>query len=607
MQNKSILCIHIILLLVIFLNININHVFADNLAWPAAEKAPITSPYGPRSDIGAGRFHYGVDIGYDEGMPVIASADGIIDFYGEASGFTYAAVIYHPSLNISTLYGHIRLIATIHAGQQVKKGDVIGIVGAKEAASTGSHLHFEIHTKRQPFFGGHEDGAIDPLPYLNGAQVIPGVGGLFENSTNLDWSVIADIAKPIKEISDKLVGVTVKAVSVLTPYVLYLFLTFATICLVATSVNMMMSEQGINGIMTSLLAKAIFYSMFVFLIINWSSVLNIIKDYFTQMGAIATAQTVEEAGNVLSDPTAVIQKGASLTVPFFNYIGSFDSYFTMMVSFSNIILVFIFGIVILALFLGIGIQILLAYIEFYVVCAFSMFDLAWASFKEARNLKFVGNGINAVFAVSMKLLWYIFFSIVFTMQLSSASFVDMSDMQTIGNRGAINLETAGPEGIMVFMAAVKLQESRGDYYVYSYDGYGYGAYQINFDNWNAWCEEASLAADYDWQPHANMQPAWSPERQDAVARFKMMQYYQQFGSWRAVAEAWNGGPGSVGNGNPYADKVFAKAGQALPMPTFDFVKALKLFVFALIFFILGNKVSKDIVTLFGSPGFRYYL
>lgn len=597
---------HFFIYIFFFINICfLNTSFAAGLIWPAANEGTITSPFGERGNYGSGSFHYGVDIGYDEGTPVLATADGVIDYYGEADGFVYAAIIYHPDLNVSTLYGDIDIINGVHEGQQVQQGDIIGIIAPTRGTSTGAHLHYEIHTKRYPFFGGSQNGAIDPLPYLEGANVMPGAFGSYENDTINDYSFIADIAKPVKDIIDKIIEACVKAVNVIVPYVLYLFISFATIGLVLSSLKIISSnEYGLYGILKALISKSLIYTFFIFLITNWSNVLNVIKNYFSQMGAIATMQTVEQAGQLISDPTTIIQKGAQLTVPFFNYIGSFKSTLSMTMSLPVIIFVALLGFIILGLFLLIGIQIILAYIEFYIICIFSIFDLSFAGLKETRHLRFVGNGINAIFAVSMKLLWYIFFSMVLTMQLTSMNF---SDMTTIGNRGAINLETAGPEAITVFMSAVKMQESTNNYYVYSQDGYGYGAYQINFDNWNLWVEDAGIHPDYDWTPHENMQPAWSPERQDTVARFKMMQYYQQYGNWRAVAEAWHGGEGNVGSGDNYADNIFKKAGSVLPNPTFDFVKALKLFVITLLFFILGNKISKNIVSLFGSPGFKYYL
>ena len=52
------------------------------------------------------------------------------------------------------------------------------------------------------------------------------------------------------------------------------------------------------------------------MITNWSNVFKSYKNYFSEMGAIATSQTVEQVGQLVSDPTAIIQKGAQLTVPF---------------------------------------------------------------------------------------------------------------------------------------------------------------------------------------------------------------------------------------------------------------------------------------------------
>ena len=179
-------------------------------------------------------------------------------------------------------------------------------------------------------------------------------------------------------------------------------------------------------------------------------------------------------------------------------------------------------------------------------------------------------------------------------------------MMTTSNRGAVNLENAGVEAITIFMSAIKDKESTNDYFVYSDDGYGYGAYQINFENWNAWVEEANLPPDYNWTPHTDtMQPAWSPDRQDAVARFKMLEYFNKYGSWRSVAEAWHGGEGNVGSGDAYADDVFRRAGQVTPAPTFDVIKALEIFAYILIMTFVGGKVSKAIKNMFGSSGFRF--
>lgn len=61
----------------------------------------------------------------------------------------------------------------------------------------------------------------------------------------------------------------------------------------------------------------------------------------------------------------------------------------------------------------------------------------------------------------------------------------------------------------------------------------HGLFQIMPNNWSPWAKEAGLSAS---APR-------TAENQHRVARHKMMQYYDQFGSWDAVAVAWFAGPG----------------------------------------------------------------
>ena len=84
-----------------------------------------------------------------------------------------------------------------------------------------------------------------------------------------------------------------------------------------------------------------------------------------------------------------------------------------------------------------------------------------------------------------------------------------------------------------FMAAISRTESGGNYNAQNSRTGAYGKFQIMPSNWSAWSKEAGLGAN---APR-------TPENQEKVARFKMLQYYRQFGSWEAVAVAWFAGPG----------------------------------------------------------------
>lgn len=78
------------------------------------------------------------------------------------------------------------------------------------------------------------------------------------------------------------------------------------------------------------------------------------------------------------------------------------------------------------------------------------------------------------------------------------------------------------------------QESGGNYDARNADTWASGRYQIMPENWEPWAEEAGLGRDAEF----------TPENQDAVARFKMKQYYDQYGPEGALV-AWYAGPANA--------------------------------------------------------------
>jgi murein DD-endopeptidase MepM/ murein hydrolase activator NlpD len=88
-------------------------------------------------------FHRGLDIRAKRGTPVLAPADGIVEFAGyHKGGFGYLVKIDH-NYGFVTLFGHMKKNLKVKTGQVVKKGDVIGYVGST-GLSTGPHLHYEV-------------------------------------------------------------------------------------------------------------------------------------------------------------------------------------------------------------------------------------------------------------------------------------------------------------------------------------------------------------------------------------------------------------------------------------------------------------------------------
>jgi murein DD-endopeptidase MepM/ murein hydrolase activator NlpD len=109
--------------------------------WPA--HGWLTGTFGGRSDpfSGESAFHQGLDISTEKGQPVFATADGTVDAASFTGDYGNLIVLKH-GFDLVTRYGHLSAF-NVKAGQTVKRGAVIGYVGATGRA-TGSHLHYEI-------------------------------------------------------------------------------------------------------------------------------------------------------------------------------------------------------------------------------------------------------------------------------------------------------------------------------------------------------------------------------------------------------------------------------------------------------------------------------
>lgn len=117
-----------------------------------------TSFFGYRGnpfDFGSNEFHPGIDFKGHIGDPVKCTANGTVEFTGRAGGYGNCIRIKHMN-NIETVYGHLSRIS-VHEGQHVMVGDVIGKVGST-GRSTGPHLHYEVRRNGKP---------VNPKEYLS--------------------------------------------------------------------------------------------------------------------------------------------------------------------------------------------------------------------------------------------------------------------------------------------------------------------------------------------------------------------------------------------------------------------------------------------------------
>ena len=109
--------------------------------WPA--HGWLTSRMGSRQDpvTGGDDFHAGLDIAGEKGQPIFATAAGSIAQAGYQGAYGNLVVIDH-GFGLETKYGHLSSFS-VKPGQSVKRGDMIGRLGATGRA-TGYHLHYEV-------------------------------------------------------------------------------------------------------------------------------------------------------------------------------------------------------------------------------------------------------------------------------------------------------------------------------------------------------------------------------------------------------------------------------------------------------------------------------
>ncbi|MGH2368940.1 MAG: M23 family metallopeptidase, partial [Chloroflexota bacterium] len=127
--------------------------------WTTPVSGPITTPYGDATPYQAA--HWAIDLGTRLYAPVVAAADGVVEYAGLAASTNRLAsyglvVLIRHNERVTTLYAHLDDRAhglAVSAGDAVQKGQVIGYVGLT-GYSTGPHLHFEVRVDHR---------SIDPL------------------------------------------------------------------------------------------------------------------------------------------------------------------------------------------------------------------------------------------------------------------------------------------------------------------------------------------------------------------------------------------------------------------------------------------------------------
>ncbi|MEO0195675.1 MAG: peptidoglycan DD-metalloendopeptidase family protein [candidate division WOR-3 bacterium] len=113
-------------------------------------KGVFSSGFGIRKDpfTGGIEFHKGIDISAPTGTPIVATADGVVEYAGwNSEGYGNQVVIDHEN-GIKTRYAHMFKVL-VKEGQRVKRGQVIGLVGST-GKSVAPHVHYEVYLNGKP-------------------------------------------------------------------------------------------------------------------------------------------------------------------------------------------------------------------------------------------------------------------------------------------------------------------------------------------------------------------------------------------------------------------------------------------------------------------------
>ncbi len=123
----------------------------QNFSWPTSKHSLSGYDFDPSAN------HYAIDIGGDQGDPILAADNGVVVYAGwNDLGYGEMVVIDHGA-GWQSLYAHLATVS-VKCGQEVYRGDQLGTMGST-GQSTGPHLHFEMRSDRF--------GRVNPLDFLN--------------------------------------------------------------------------------------------------------------------------------------------------------------------------------------------------------------------------------------------------------------------------------------------------------------------------------------------------------------------------------------------------------------------------------------------------------
>ena len=145
------------------------------LAMPLNIQPSISADFGATRSYGGvfETYHSGIDIRAWTGVPILASAPGIVVMTDTLRVRGNAVIIDH-GWGLMTGYWHLSRI-DVQVGQYVEKGQTIGLAG-NTGLSTGAHLHWEMWVNGVAVNGLQwvDEGSFDTTPFAAPARVMTG-------------------------------------------------------------------------------------------------------------------------------------------------------------------------------------------------------------------------------------------------------------------------------------------------------------------------------------------------------------------------------------------------------------------------------------------------
>jgi len=155
----------------------------------------ISSKFGWRIHPVTGKreFHRGLDYRGKIGNPIIATADGVVEYsgYHKKSGYGNLVIIDHVN-GFRTLFGHMSK-RLVKSGDFVHKGQIIGRIGST-GLSSGPHVHYEVSFIQRK---------LNPVPFVN--WNLKHYNQIFKQVKEVPWgSLTQNVKKRVQTVEKQL-------------------------------------------------------------------------------------------------------------------------------------------------------------------------------------------------------------------------------------------------------------------------------------------------------------------------------------------------------------------------------------------------------------------